>query len=157
MMQWLIGIILGEISCKSSNWPHIQRLQITILGANWQLFRLERIAKCSYFILSTQNIEYYWFVMKIKKFLLPIWWHNRGSFPLGNTISYTLLVHGIREISTFWFHIPWGRRPNGIWNQNVDISRIPWEQAGCNDFIFLSVYTHIIYWDLLRFSNVEAL
>ena len=23
------------------------------LGANWQLFRLERITKCSYFILST--------------------------------------------------------------------------------------------------------
>ena len=32
----------------------MQRLKITILGANWQLFRLERIAKCSYFILSTQ-------------------------------------------------------------------------------------------------------
>ena len=57
-----------------------------------------------------------------------------------DTISYTLLVHGIQEISTFWFHIPWGRRPNGIWNQNVDISRIPWEQAGCNDFISLSVH-----------------
>ena len=39
-------IILGEIICKSSNWQHIQRLKITILGANWQLFRLERIAKC---------------------------------------------------------------------------------------------------------------
>ena len=26
---------------------------------NWQLFRLERIAKCSYFILSTQNIKFY--------------------------------------------------------------------------------------------------
>ena len=25
---------------------YIQRLKITILGANWQLFRLERIAKC---------------------------------------------------------------------------------------------------------------
>ena len=47
-------------------WQHIQRLKITILGANWQLFRLERIAKCSYFILSTQNIKFYWFVMKIK-------------------------------------------------------------------------------------------
>ena len=38
---------------------YIQRLKITILGANWQLFRLERIAKCSYFILSTQNIKFY--------------------------------------------------------------------------------------------------
>ena len=56
-------------------------------------------------------------------------------------ISYTLLVHGIREISTFWFHIPWGRRPNGIWNQNVDISRIPWEQAGVQRF-YLFKCTH---------------
>ena len=46
---------LGKIICESSNWQHIQRLKITILGANWQLFRLERIAKCSYFILSSQN------------------------------------------------------------------------------------------------------
>ena len=57
---WLIGIILGEIICESSNWQDIQRLKITILDyANWQLFRLERIAKCSYFILSTQNITFY--------------------------------------------------------------------------------------------------
>ena len=85
MLQWLIGIILGEIICKSSNWQHIQRLKITILGANWLLFRLEIIAKCSYVILSTQNIKFYWFVtLKIKIFLLPIWWCNRGSFPLGN-------------------------------------------------------------------------
>ena len=55
MLRWLIGIILGEIICKSSNWQHIQRLKITILSAHWQLFRLERIAKCSYFILSTQK------------------------------------------------------------------------------------------------------
>ena len=32
-----------------------QRLKNTILGANWQLFRLERIAKCSYFILSVDT------------------------------------------------------------------------------------------------------
>ena len=57
MLRWLIRIILGEIICESSNWQHKQRLKITILGANWQLFRLERIAKCSYFILSTQNIK----------------------------------------------------------------------------------------------------
>ena len=36
-----------------------KRLNITIPGANLQLFRLERIAKCSYFILSTQNIKIY--------------------------------------------------------------------------------------------------
>ena len=34
---------------------YIQRLKITILGANWQLFRLERIAKYLYFTLSTQH------------------------------------------------------------------------------------------------------
>ena len=84
MLWWLIGIILGEIICKSSNWQHIQRLKITILGANWQMFRLERIAKCSYFILSTQDIKFYWFVLKLKKFMLP-WWYNRGWCPLGNT------------------------------------------------------------------------
>ena len=32
-----VRIILGEIICESSNWQHIQRLKITILGANWQL------------------------------------------------------------------------------------------------------------------------
>ena len=96
MLQWLIGIILGEIICKSSNWQHIQRLKITILGANWQLFRLERIAKCSYVILSTQNIKFYWFVMKIKKFLLPICWYNRGSFPLGNKYFAVFVLNGLK-------------------------------------------------------------
>ena len=47
-----VGIILGDIICKSSNWQHIEKLKIAILGANWQLFRLERMAKCSDFILS---------------------------------------------------------------------------------------------------------
>ena len=54
-----IGIVLGEIICKSPNWQHTQRLKISILGANWQLSRLERIAKYSYSILSTQNIRFY--------------------------------------------------------------------------------------------------
>ena len=53
------GIVLGEIICESSNWQYVQILKITILRATWQLFRLERIAKCSYFILSTQNIKFY--------------------------------------------------------------------------------------------------
>ena len=57
MLPWLIGIILGKIICESSNKQHIQRLKITNLGVNWQLFRLERIAKC-YFILFTQNIKF---------------------------------------------------------------------------------------------------
>ena len=93
-MRCLLGIILGEIICESSNLQHIQRLKITILGANWQLLKLERIVKCSYFILSTQNIKFYWFVMKIKKFMLPIWWYNRGLFPLGNKYLG----------SSFWIH-----------------------------------------------------
>ena len=97
MLWWLIGIILGKIICESSNWQHIQRLKITILGANCQLFRLERIAKCSYFMLSTQNIKFYWFVMKIKKFMLPIWWYNRGLFPLGNEYFGVFILNGLRK------------------------------------------------------------
>ena len=100
MLRWLrIGIILAEIICESSNWQHIQRLKITILGANWQLFRLERIAKCSYFMLSTQNIKFYWFVMKIKTIImLPIWWYNRGLFPLGNKYIWGLRSEWVKVI-----------------------------------------------------------
>ena len=104
MLRWLIGIILGEIICDSSNWQHIQRLKITILGANWQLFRLERIAKFSYFILSTQNIKFYWFVMKIKKFLLPIWWYNRGLFPLRNKYFGVFVLNGLNRGGGGAFH-----------------------------------------------------
>ena len=98
MLRWLIGIILGEIICKSSNWQHIQKLKITILGANWQFVWLERIAKCSYFILFTQNIKFYWFVMKIKKCMLPIWWYNRSSFPLGNKYFGVFVLNGLKEL-----------------------------------------------------------
>ena len=55
MLQWLIGIILGEIICKSSS-----------------------------FNLSAQDIRFYWCVKRIQKFLLPFWWYNRGSYPLEN-------------------------------------------------------------------------
>ena len=82
---------------------YIQRLKITILGANWQLFRLERIAKCSYFILCTQNIKFYWFVMNIKKLLLPIWWYNRGLLPLGNKYFGVFVLNGLT--SCFEWHI----------------------------------------------------
>ena len=96
MLRWLIGIILGEIICESPNWQHRQKLKITILGANWQLFRWERLANCSYSILSTQNIKFYWFVMKIKKFnMLPIWWYNRGLFPLGNKYFGVFILNGL--------------------------------------------------------------
>ena len=110
MLRWLIGMILGEIICKSSNWQHIQRLKITILGANWQLFRLERIAKYakfSYFILSTQNIKFYWFVMKMKKFLLPIWWYNRGLFPLGNKYFVVFVLNELKKEEKKTEPLPW--------------------------------------------------
>ena len=69
--RWLIGSILGEIICESSNWQHIQRLKITRRGTSRQLFRLERIARCSIFTLSTQNIRFYWYqLMSLKKFML---------------------------------------------------------------------------------------
>ena len=102
MLRWLI---LGKIICKSSNWQHIQRLKITILGANWQLFRLERIAKCSYFILSVRHkkkIKFYWSVMKINKFLLPIWWYNRGLFPLGNKYLGVFVLNGLNAGNFLW-------------------------------------------------------
>ena len=105
MLWWLIRIILGEIICESSNWQRIQRLKITILGANWQLFRLERIAKCSNFILSTQNIKFYWFVMNIKKCLLPIWWYNRGSFPLGNKYFGVFVLNGLLSLSNYRHYV----------------------------------------------------
>ena len=66
---------------------------------NWQLFRLERIAKCSYFILFTQNIRFHWSVMKIKKFLLPIWWYNRDLFPLRNKCNVVFVLNGS------WHHV----------------------------------------------------
>ena len=98
MLRWLIGIILGEIICESSNWQHIQRLKITILGANWQLFSLERTTKCSYFILSTHNIKFHWIVMKIKKFMLPIWWYNRDLFPFRNKYNVVLVLNGLKDL-----------------------------------------------------------
>ena len=95
---------LNVAICKSSNWQHIYKdwRLLNILGANWQLFRLERIAKCSYFILSTQNIKFYWFVMKIKKFLLPIWWYNRGSFSLGNNYFGVFILNGLILYALCW-------------------------------------------------------
>ena len=67
--------------CESSNWQHIQRLKITILGANWQLLRSERIAKCSYFILSTQNIL---LICNEDKEIYVANLMIQGLFPLGN-------------------------------------------------------------------------
>ena len=33
MLRWLIGIILGEIICESSNWQHIKKLKFTTVRA----------------------------------------------------------------------------------------------------------------------------
>ena len=60
MLRWLIGIILAEIICESSNWQHIQRLKITILGANWQIFRLEKdrqIMFIFYFVYTKHQVS----------------------------------------------------------------------------------------------------
>ena len=122
MLRWLIGIILGEIICESSNWQHIQSLKITILGANWQLFRLERIAKCSYFILSTQNIKFHWIVMKIKRFLLPIWWYNRDLFPLRNKYNVVFVTVSVRYCARSPSPEPpliWGGEGGGDYKQEL--------------------------------------
>ena len=87
---------------------YVQRLKITNLGATWQLSRSERIANCSYFILSTQNIKFYWFVMKIKKFLLPILWYNRGSFPLRNKHFGVFVLNGLSKTYCWWKKWHWG-------------------------------------------------
>ena len=46
-----------------------------------------------YFVYT--NIKFYWFVMKIKQFLLPIWWYNRGLFPLGNKYFGVFVLNGL--------------------------------------------------------------
>ena len=73
--------------------PHLSQLNIVITHRNYsrqnnlQILKLAmyakiedcysecklaRMAKCSYFILFTQNMKFYRFVIKIKKFVLPI-------------------------------------------------------------------------------------
>ena len=78
MLQW-----------SNNSFRAVQRLKITILCANWQLFRLERIAKC-YFVYVHKHQVLLICILKIKKLLLPIWWYNRGLFPLGNKIFWVL-------------------------------------------------------------------
>ena len=90
-----LNVAMAHRNYFRRNWQHIQRLKITILGANWQLFRLDRIAKCSYFIFSTQNIKFYWFVMKIKQFCCQF----------DDTIEVPFLL-GINILgSSFWMDI----------------------------------------------------
>ena len=40
--------------------------------------------------------------MKIKKFMLPIWWYNRGWFPLGNKYLGSSFWMGGGHRSIFW-------------------------------------------------------
>ena len=79
-----------KLATYTTNW-------ITILGANWQHFRLERIAKCSYYILSTQNIKVLLICNENKEFLLPIWWYNRGLFALGNKYFGVFILNGLNN------------------------------------------------------------
>ena len=116
MLRWLVGIILGKIICESSNWQHIQRLKVTILGACWQLFRWKRIAKCLYFILFTQNIKFNWFVMEIKKFMLPIWWYGL----IVDDLSKPPCCTSVGRISCFCFVVAfctlgWGEHKREAW------------------------------------------
>ena len=100
MLRWLIGIILGKIICKSSNWQHVQRLKITILGANWQLFRLEMIAKCSYFILSTQNIKFWLICNKNNEICVANLMKNRAFILLRVNLYFGIFIlNGINSFS----------------------------------------------------------
>ena len=47
------------------------------------------------FYFVYQNIKFYWFVMKMKNLLFPIWWYNRGSFPLGNKYFGVFVLNGL--------------------------------------------------------------
>ena len=40
---------------------------------------------------------------EIKKFLLPIWWYNRGSFPLGNKYFGVFVLNGLKRTSPNMF------------------------------------------------------
>ena len=35
--------------------------------------------------------------MKIKEFLLPIWWYNSGLFPLGNNYFWVFVLNGLKS------------------------------------------------------------
>ena len=120
MLWWLVGITLGEIICESSHWQHIQRLKITILGANWQLF----LGKdCQMFIFfSLHKTKFYWFEMKIKKFLLPIWWYNRGLFPLGNKHFGVFILDGLKEYN-------WRVKTTDLW-EGAEVAGVHLRQAG---------------------------
>ena len=41
--------------------------------------------------------------MKIKKFLLPIWWYNRDLFPRSNKCNVVFVLNGLRPASSIIF------------------------------------------------------
>ena len=84
-----------------------------------------------YFVYT--NIKFYWFVMKIKKFMLPIWWYNRDLFPLGNKYLgssfwmgwgvHWLLIYTCMLLVEKWF--------NGVWFKLMLIWVGIWEGNKC--------------------------
>ena len=100
MLGWLIGIILGKIICESSNWQHIQRLKITILGTNWQLFRLERMAKCSYFVYTKHLL----ICNENKEICVANSMIKQSFFPLKN--KYFLGLHSEWDKSSLIQNVP---------------------------------------------------
>ena len=52
MLRWLIGIIVGDIIFPILTLSAYAKIDDHyVLGANWQLFRVETMARCSYLIL----------------------------------------------------------------------------------------------------------
>ena len=95
--------------------PHLSQLNVAMAHRNYFRRNNLRILKLAtlykdwignfldwkglpnvHFILSTQNIKFHWIVMKIKKFLLPIWWYNRDLFPLRNEYNVVFILNGLR-------------------------------------------------------------
>ena len=72
MLRWLIGITLGEIIGKSSNWQHIQRMKITILGANWATF----------YIANDSQMFIFYFIYLNLRILTSDWIREKAWFQL---------------------------------------------------------------------------
>ena len=115
-----------------------------------------RIAKCSHFILATQNIKFYRFVTKIKKFLLPIWWYNRGLFPLGNKFLGVFILN----LSTYMYQSPLYRKKKSIgykmlFHQMLECVhfKVKWLQA--KHFIFKLMCTTLERWQAWELSVLK--
>ena len=66
-----------------------------MLGANWQLLRLARLAKCPSFTLSTQNIKFTVLLIcnENREFCVA----NLRFFPLKNTYFGVFVLNGLKE------------------------------------------------------------